>query len=456
MKFESISPIDGTVLWQGEAADNRSIKSVIASAKEVFKDWVKLDLEERKNYIERFVEIVVERKSDLAILLCKETGKVLKECEMEIAGVINKYKISIEAFEDRCKSLEKDTASFKSITRHKPHGVVAVFGPYNFPCHVPNGHIIPALLAGNVVILKPSELTPAISDSYIKCWQDAGLPKNVLQLIQGKSETGIELSKQDDLNGIFFTGSSRVGKILHENYAGKLDKVLALELGGNNPLVLWDYENLDKAVEIIINSAFLSNGQRCTCARRLILADKNADLILGKLIEASSKLKVGNPLEEDTFIGPVISKDQALKLLEAQKSLASKGAVSLLEMKRLALGEAYISPGIIDCTSLKEKVDEEFFGPLLGVYRVSSWQEALYKANDTEYGLSAGLLSDSKDLFDEFFFEIEAGLINWNKQITGASSSAPFGGIKMSGNHNPSAYYAADYCSYPVASLLPT
>ena len=454
-KFQSISPVDGRVLWEGKASTYGDVDAAIFAAREALNTWKRYSFERRKKYAESFVEIVKHKRDFLVRTLCLETGKVILECEAEISALINKFQISVSAYEDRCKDLAKDIGNTKSLTRHKPHGVIAVFGPYNFPAHVPNGHITPALLAGNTLILKPSDLTPLISEEIIKCWEETGLPYGVINLVQGKSETGVALSKHDGLDGIFFTGSSRVGKILHENYAGKLGKVLALELGGNNPLIVWDNKDSKKAIDLIIQSAFSSNGQRCTCARRLILKDSTfSKKFLNDLVDKIKELKIGDPLNPESFMGPLISKEQADKMLAAQASLVMKGAEIILESVKLDLGDAYISPALIDCSSAKELVDEEYFGPMLQVYRVKEWADAIELANSTEYGLSAGLISESEKLYEEFFYEIEAGLVNWNNQITGASSATAFGGCKMSGNHNPSGYYAADYCSYPVATMI--
>jgi len=284
----------------------------------------------------------------------------------------------------------------------------------------------------------------------IKLWQQAGLPEGVMTMVQGEVETGKLLAAHAGIDGIFFTGSSRTGKILHEQYAGHPGKILALELGGNNPLVVHQASDIDATAYLIIQSAFITAGQRCTCARRLILIDDEADAVLARLVKMTSMIRIGDPADETNFMGPVISETQANKLLQAQRSLETKGGKVLLKMKHI--GGAYISPGIIDCTGLVV-ADEENFGPLLKVYRVKTWDEAIDKANDTDYGLSSGLISDSQELYDDFRQRIRAGLCNWNMQITGATSAAPFGGIGLSGNHRPSAYYAADYCSYPVASM---
>jgi succinylglutamic semialdehyde dehydrogenase len=256
------------------------------------------------------------------------------------------------------------------------------------------------------------------------------------------------------INGIFFTGSSKTGKLIHKNYGGNPSKILALELGGNNPLLVFDVNNIQAVVNLIINSAFNSAGQRCTCARRLILPkDSSYNQVIDLLVEVTGNLKIGDPKDESNFMGPLISSQQAMNIISAQSSLIDKGAKPLLLAKNLDLGAAFVSPGILDCTEVRDPIDEEFFGPILQVYRVDDWQSAITLANATNYGLSAGLISDNKDLYRDFFLHIDAGLIYWNNQLTGASSSAPFGGIKDSGNFNPSGYFAVDYCTYPVASV---
>jgi succinylglutamic semialdehyde dehydrogenase len=371
--------------------------------------------------------------------------------------MINKFDLTVQAYQERCTTTKnvfgKSLDTF-SVLRYKPHGVVAVFGPYNFPGHVPNGHIMPALLAGNTVVYKPSELTPLITEEIVRLWHQSGLPSGVLNLVQGKSNTGIALANHPMINGIFFTGSSKTGKLIHKNYGGNPSKILALELGGNNPLLVFDVNNIQAVVNLIINSAFNSAGQRCTCARRLILPkDSSYNQVIDLLVEVTGNLKIGDPKDESNFMGPLISSQQAMNIISAQSSLIDKGAKPLLLAKNLDLGAAFVSPGILDCTEVRDPIDEEFFGPILQVYRVDDWQSAITLANATNYGLSAGLISDNKDLYRDFFLHIDAGLIYWNNQLTGASSSAPFGGIKDSGNFNPSGYFAVDYCTYPVASV---
>ncbi|MEQ1516244.1 MAG: aldehyde dehydrogenase family protein, partial [Usitatibacteraceae bacterium] len=216
-----------------------------------------------------------------------------------------------------------------------------------------------------------------------------------------------------------------------------------------------DVRNLDATVHHIIQSAFISAGQRCTCARRLIVpAGPAGDALIARLVEVTSRLKVGAFDDADApFMGAVISTAAAGKLLHAQQALIAQGAKVLLEMKSLKAGTALLSPGILDVTSLTNLPDEEHFGPLLQVTRYRDFEKALCIANNTRYGLAAGLLSESTEEYATFLKHIRAGIVNRNRPLTGASSAAPFGGIGASGNHRASAYYAADYCAYPQASL---
>jgi succinylglutamic semialdehyde dehydrogenase len=233
------------------------------------------------------------------------------------------------------------------------------------------------------------------------------------------------------------------------------EKILALEMGGNNPLIVHETSNVDAAVYHTIQSAYITAGQRCTAARRLIMPRGAAgDAFVDRLMEAVKKIRVGPfTAEPEPFMGPVVNDAAAAKLLAGQERLRSSGGRVLVEMRSSSPRPAMLSPGLIDVTSVKDRPDDEFFGPLLQLIRVEDFDAAITEANRTAYGLSAGLLSDSRALYDKFFRTIRAGVVNWNRPITGASGSLPFGGVGLSGNHRPSGYYAADYCSYPVASM---
>ncbi len=453
--FQSRNPVTQQAVFEGRAASEAQVDAAVKAARAAFKGWRDLGFDARVAIVKRFAELLNENKVRLADVIGLETGKPRWESLTEVQTMIGKVDISIKSYQERTGEKQSEMGDAQAVLRHRPHGVVAVFGPYNFPGHLPNGHIVPALIAGNCVIFKPSELTPKVAEETIKLWQQAGIPAGVLGLMQGAKDTGVALANHAGIDGLFFTGSSNTGHLLHKFFAGHPDKILALEMGGNNPLIVQDVANTDAAIHHVIQSAFISAGQRCTCSRRLLVpAGAAGDAFLQRLIDVAGKLKVGRWDDaEQPFMGAVISVSAADNLLKAQQTLVEQGAKVLLEMRRVEAGTALLSPGIVDVTQVKNLPDEEHFGPMLQVQRYQSFDEALDLANATRYGLAAGLISDRKDLYDRFWQESRAGIVNWNKPLTGASSAAPFGGVGASGNHRASAYYAADYCSYPVAGL---
>ena len=453
--FESLNPVTQQVLWSGQGADASQVDAAVNAARQAFAGWAKRSFDARLKVLEAFADSLKANADALARCIGEETGKPLWESATEVTSMINKVAISVQSYRERTGEKSGPLGDATAVLRHKPHGVVAVFGPYNFPGHLPNGHIVPALLAGNCVVFKPSELTPKVAELTVKCWIEAGLPAGVLNLLQGARDTGIALAAHAGIDGLFFTGSSRTGNALHQQFAGRPDKILALEMGGNNPLVVDQVADVEAAVYTIIQSAFISAGQRCTCARRLLVPEGAwGDSLLTRLVEVSQRIEVGAFDQQPApFMGSVISLQAARALMDAQEVLLGSGAVALLEMSQPDSNAALLTPGIIDVTEVSERSDEELFGPLLQVIRYADFDAAIAQANNTAFGLAAGLLSDSEARYQQFWLESRAGIVNWNKQLTGAASSAPFGGIGASGNHRASAYYAADYCAYPVASL---
>ncbi|MDR5888580.1 MULTISPECIES: succinylglutamate-semialdehyde dehydrogenase [Halomonas] len=452
--FAKQDPVSGETLWQGHAASEAQVGAAVEAARAAFPAWARQTFEARQALVERFREVLESHREDLATAIAGETGKPLWEARTEVGAMIGKVAISIRAYQERTGERERDLGEARAVLRHRPHGVMAVFGPYNFPGHLPNGHMVPALLAGNTVVFKPSEQTPLTADLTLQCWREAGLPEGVINLVQGAAPVGQALSSHTGIDGLLFTGSAKVGGLLHQQFAGQMDKILALELGGNNPLVIKDVPDQDAAVLTILQSAFLSGGQRCTCARRLIVPEGQVgDHLLDALSDAISRLHVAGQFSEPApFYGGLVSVAAADGLLAAQDDLEARGGSVLARMQRLEENTSLLTPALIDVTGL-EVPDEEHFGPLLKVHRYRDWDEAMALANDTRYGLSAGLIGGEREDWDDFLLRIRAGIVNWNRQTTGASGDAPFGGVGDSGNHRPSAYYAADYCAYPVASM---
>ena len=451
----SMNPANTHTIWTGKTATAEQVNAAVDAARAAQFDWFMLGFDARLAIVETYRSQLEANKAELAETIAQETGKPQWETATEVGAMIGKIALSAAAYNKRTGTEANDTPAGRAVIRHKPHGVVAVFGPYNFPGHLPNGHIVPALLAGNTVIFKPSELTPKVAELMVSLWDKAGLPAGVLNLVQGEVDTGKALASHPQLDGLFFTGSSRTGHFLHQQYAGHPGKILALEMGGNNPLIIKGVQDIKAAVHDILQSAYISSGQRCTCARRLYVEQgEQGNALIAMLAAAVKQIKVGPwNSQPQPFMGSMISETAAKGMVAAQANLLNLGGVSLVELTHLEAGTGLVSPGLIDVTAIDVLPDEEYFGPLLQLVRYSDFDQAIKLANQTRYGLSAGLLADSREDYDYFLARIRAGIVNWNKQITGASGAAPFGGVGASGNHRASAFYAADYCAYPVASV---
>ena len=454
-ELATIDPSTGRQTWTSNASSPDDIARAAQAAHDSFEAWALMPLAERIAIATRFRDLLKDNAESLAATIAEEVGKPLWEARTEVATMANKIDISVQAHAARTGESASKVADGNAVLRHRPHGVFAVYGPYNFPGHLPNGHIVPALIAGNTLLFKPSEYAPRTAVKTVQLWEQAGLPKGVLNLVNGGRDTGIALGQQALIDGVLFTGSSQTGAALHKQFGGQPGKMLALEMGGNNPLVVWDVQDIDAAVHHTVMSAFISAGQRCTCARRLVIENGAAgDAFLARLVAVAAQLQVGpSNAEPQPFMGPVVSSAVAARLVQAQEDMVAKGGKLLLAMRQLDPNTGFVTAGIVDTTDAQGIPDEEWFGPLLQVIRVASFDDALRVANATQYGLAASLLSPSEDLWQRFAVRARAGIVNWNRPTTGAASSAPFGGVGKSGNHRPSAYYAADYCAYPVASI---
>lgn len=447
----SYAPATGEELWRGE---HSNVGEAVSRARRAWPAYAALALGNRIEMARRFANEVRHEAEALSELIANETGKPLWEARTEVDAVIAKVDISVQAYAERTGKKKLDSAlQGSSAVRHKPHGVMAVLGPYNFPAHLPNGHMIPALIAGNVVLFKPSEKTPAVGELLVKCWQRCGAPEDTMQLVIGGPDEGKEMVAHPGVDGVLFTGSAQAGIAINRKLAANPGKIVALEMGGNNPIVVVDTPKPGDAAALIIQSAFQTSGQRCTAARRLIIKNSAYDDVMGELLPMARKLIVSEPFADpQPFMGPVIDNETADRLTESFLALLTAGGRSLLPLRRTNPDHPFLTPGIIDTTDIPDRPDVELFGPILQVIRVPDLDAGIAEANNTRFGLSASLIGGSPDDYGRFWANIRAGIINWNRPTNGASSSAPFGGIGLSGNHRPAAYYAADYCAYPVAS----
>ncbi len=448
--FSAHDPASGDKVWEGRAADSDDVAEAMAAAHLAFPVWSRASLRERIAVARAFAKVIEARADEIAHTISREMGKVLWDSRAEAQAMLGKIELSIKAQAERAGARDEKTAFGTMALSHRAHGVLGVLGPFNFPGHLPNGHIAPALLAGNCVLFKPSEFTPGVGALMVEAWEQAGLPAGVLGLLQGARETGAALLDAPGLSGVLFTGAAHTGVLIHKKFAGRPDVLLALELGGNNPLIVWPAVDVMAAANLIVHSAFATSGQRCSCARRLILPKGAAgDEIVAALAALAAQVGVGPATQQpEPFMGPLVNAMAAERTVKFEAGLTALGGKTILPLRR---DGAFVRPGMIEVTGLTPP-DEEVFGPLLQVYRVDDFEHALDVANATRFGLAGGLISDDAALWARVKNEMRVGVLNWNRPTTGASGALPFGGPGLSGSLRPSAYYAADYVAYPVAT----
>lgn len=452
--FSKMCPATGEVSWQGAAAGPDDVNEAVASARQAFAGWSRRPLAERISILEAYAAEIGKRSNAIAEAISRDMGKALWDSLGEAATMKAKIAVSIAALKERAGEREEAAAFGSARLTHRPHGVMAVFGPFNFPGHLPNGHIVPALLAGNTCVFKPSELAPSVAALMAEAFEAAGLPHGCVNIVHGGRDTGAALIDQP-INGLLFTGSAATGVFFHRHFAGRPDVILALEMGGNNPLIVWGPADVEAAADIAAQSAYLTTGQRCSCARRLILPEGGfGDAVVDAIADRAAGIRIGAWNEPEIFMGPLVSPQAASQAVAFHDMLVSKGAKSIRPLRLTDRGGGFVMPGIVDVTEASDIPDEELFGPLIQIYRVKSFEAAVERANATKYGLSGGLISDDDALWEIALRDMRAGILNRNRPTAGASGTMPFGGPGLSGNFRPGAYYAADYCAWPQASQL--
>ena len=450
--LQSFDPASRALIWEGPVADAAACHRAIATARAALPAWRALPVEDRIAVVRRYAAILAERRAALAELISRETGKLLWESDAEIGSMIAKVDVSIAAHAERTGERAATMPFGRAVLRHRGHGVMAVLGPYNFPGHLPNGHIVPALIAGNAIVFKPSEITPATGAAMADAWAAAGLPDGLLTVVQGGRATG-EALVAEDIDGLLFTGSAGAGAALRRALVDRPHVIMALELGGNNPLIAWD--SPEAAASIIVNSAFITTGQRCSCARCLIVPEgATGDAIVEAVDAMAARLPIAAWNEAgDAFMGPLVSDAAAAGAHRAVSDLIARGARVIRPFSGVeGRSAAFVTPALLDVTGV-DTPDAEIFAPVLSIVRVRDFDAAIAAANATSFGLSSGLIAQDDQLWQRMVEESRAGVLNRNRPTTGAAGNMPFGGLGASGNHRPSAYYAADYCAYPIASF---
>lgn len=468
---------DQTV-WEGTPRIGH-VAEAIESARSAQRDWARTPIERRVECLSALKDLFDARTGEIAEVICAETGKAMWEAEAEVKLLAAKVDTTLlegpmDAGSGRARVNSYDIplgATRKGVCSFRPHGVMGVIGPFNFPAHLPNGHIVPALLMGNTVVFKPSDKAPAVGQFlaalYHEALTSAGAPEGVINLVQGGAETARAVVAHDGLDGILFTGSWPVGRAILEANIDRPGRIIALEMGGNNPTVVLPEADLRLAAIEAVRAAFATTGQRCTCTRRLIVHESIAERFVTAIAKITSTLVIGDPrgvAGAQPFMGPIIRSEARDAVLKFQGDLLSAGARPVVQSTPMEhpSGGHYITPGIlrVDRFSLSESpsrdagCDVEVFGPMLRVSTCADLDDALDQANATRFGLAASLFSRDQRSITAFLAEARAGCVNINTGTAGASGKLPFGGLGHSGNHRPAGAFALDYCAYPVASMI--
>jgi succinylglutamic semialdehyde dehydrogenase len=429
------------------------------AAKCAFAKWSEISMSDRIVFLKKLEALFVEYKNDIAHVISRETGKPTWEALTEATALAGKIKITIESSLDLIKEtrIENAIPGVEGVIRFKPKGVLAVLGPFNFPAHLPNGHFIPALLAGNTVVFKPSDKTPWVGQILAEMFKKAEFPPGVFNLIQGQAEVGKRLAKHNLVDGVLFTGSYEVGLKIKKDTIEHYWKNLALEMGGKNASIIWDDADMDKAVYESVLGSYLTAGQRCSCTSRLFLHSNIFDEFIDKFKKVTASLKIGH-WSENNFMGPLITEESMQRFIRFQDIAQREGSESLIKGQRLDLKKKgfYVSPSAhlvnkFDTESVYQK--SEIFGPDVAIYKIEDLEDTFEKVNSSNYGLVASIFTKNEKNYLKGIQKLDVGLLNWNRTTNGASSKLPFGGTKKSGNGMPSAHFALYYCSTPIASL---
>jgi succinylglutamic semialdehyde dehydrogenase len=448
------------VLWEANISYEH-IDAVIESSIKGFETWRKMSFETRIGYLKKYQEIVRTKKDDIAMALALEVGKPLWEAKTEAAALDSKVSVTItDSFERIKQETIKDVMpKIDGHVVYKPLGPSFVIGPFNFPCHLANGQILSALLAGNSIIFKPSEKTIYSAQLMIECFHEAGFPEGVINFINGTGYTAGKITGDKRIKGIFFTGSRGVGLKILENTHKDLNKLVALELGGKNSTIIHHDTNISHALPELLRACFLTSGQRCTSTSMILIHRKIEQEFIQKFKEVTERIKVGHPLSNpDPFMGPLIDEHAEKLYFDFCHFGKQEGAEEIVSPTKLDIGHKgyYVSPSIhyAKNPNLNGKfIQEEIFGPNCFFVPYDDIEEAIKITNCTEYGLAASVFTRDSDIYKLCLRDIDSGLINLNRSTVGATARLPFGGLKNSGNHRPAAVSMIDHCVGTVASL---
>jgi succinylglutamic semialdehyde dehydrogenase len=449
----SVSPADpADQIGRFAIAGEPEVAAAVARARRAFPAWRDAGFEARARILRRFAELSRESAEELARLIAREVGKALWDARGEAALLASKVELTLA---DGIKFVAPIEPGAGARAEHLPRGVLAVLGPFNFPAHLPNGHVVPALATGNTVVFKPSDLAPAVGDWMARLWKRAGLPEGAFELVQGRAETGRALALHPGVDGVLFTGSWSVGRALGQSLLDQPGKILALEMGGKNAIVVLADADLELAVAESALSICASTGQRCSCASRLFVERAVLDEFSERLIQVLRGVRIGPPLEDGVFMGPLVSRAAHAKLLRYRALAREAGGERVLEVDP-GRPPPFAGAGLVRFAATKQEhayQRDEIFGPEAALYPVEGLEEAIAAVGDSDYGLVASVMTRDRTRFEHCIPRIRTGVLNWNRGTIGASSRLPFGGTLRSGNDRPAGILSTLYCTRPQARL---
>lgn len=435
------------------------IDRAVEAAREAFPAWRRLSDHARRAFLHAYQERLRAHRDEIALCMALEVGKPLWEARAEADAMIGKVDLALGA--GARFTTTEHIAELPGEIRHRPLGVLAVIGPFNFPGHLPNGQIVPALLLGNTVVFKPSEKTPSAGTWIARAMQEAQLPPGVFNLVQGPASSGQRLTVHPDIDGILFTGSAAVGARIVQDNAARPERLVALELGGKNAAIALDDCELERTARALTFAAFATAGQRCSATSRLIVTPKIAGPLVARIAELARNLVVGYPLADDVFMGAMISAEARDAFWRAQAQARVAGYQAIVAGGPLEVdGHTgfYVRPSLHRAPDDERVVDgysdRELFAPDLAVYQARDLEHALALANRSRFGLSASVFTASREAFEQAADALRVGVVHHNRASAGASGRLPFGGIKQSGNHRPGGILMGAACAWPQGILL--
>ena len=435
-----------------------AVDAAVGAARRAYPRWRDAAPAERAVCLKRFAAIIEANREQLAELIAREVGKPLWEARTEVSAMVGKVAITLEKGLDLVQEHSFQVASGrKARWSWHSRGVLAVLGPFNFPGHLSHGHIVPALATGNCVVLKPSEHAPATAQRYVELADRAGFPPGVLNLVQGDGEQGARLSAHAGVAGVLFTGSYAVGRRILDATLDQPHKLVALEMGGKNGVLVCEDADLEVAAAEIAFATCVTAGQRCSMTSRVIALREVADELAERLISIFQEIVIGYPLDRAVFMGPLISTQARARHVAVIEWAREEGA-ELLVAGGPCEGPRrghYVRPTLHRVPALSAGLyqTEEHFVPDAFLLEVDSLADGIAALEAGDYGLVNSVFSTNRASFERALRESHVGLLNWNTTTVGASSELPFGGVGKSGNDRPAGVLATQYCTYPVASL---